>query len=283
MRSDALGVLNDFLAEQQSHLVADSNAGDSKIALVIRHGLDSEITVLCDAKVSIIMFSSTGKFHEYINPSTSTKQFFDQYQMTVGTDLWSSHYEKMQETLKKLKDVNKNLHKEIRQGMEYCQIHRSLNQLWREKWNFWLRVECGCGFGEDFRASSQRIRPTVIIFSIFGFDIFTFKLPGTASRHTPYPRSLEEEMDKADKVIRERKYKVITNQIYIAFGTKLSHNFSSNENILTIGTQHALDPLTLLKARVNNYGRASVVIKHDWKLRTRFSLVGELGLCTRAV
>ncbi|KAJ1380063.1 pentatricopeptide repeat-containing protein [Sesbania bispinosa] len=46
MSSDALDVLKDFLAEQQSHLVADSNAGDSEIALVIRHGLDSDVYVL---------------------------------------------------------------------------------------------------------------------------------------------------------------------------------------------------------------------------------------------
>ncbi|KAL9992371.1 putative transcription factor MADS-type1 family [Helianthus debilis subsp. tardiflorus] len=30
-----------------------------------------ELTVLCDAKVSLIMFSNTGKFHEYISPSTT--------------------------------------------------------------------------------------------------------------------------------------------------------------------------------------------------------------------
>ncbi|URE21100.1 MADS-box transcription factor [Musa troglodytarum] len=29
-----------------------------------------ELTVLCDAEVSIIMFSSTGKFSEYCSPST---------------------------------------------------------------------------------------------------------------------------------------------------------------------------------------------------------------------
>ncbi|XP_061350825.1 floral homeotic protein DEFICIENS [Gastrolobium bilobum] len=115
----------------------------------------NELTVLCDAKVSIVMFSSTGKLHEYISPSTSTKQFFDQYQMTVGTDLWSSHYENMQENLKKLGEVNRNLRKEIRQRMGDC-----LNDL-----NM-----------EDLRL-------------------------------------LEEEMDKASKVVRERKYKVITNQI----------------------------------------------------------------------
>ncbi|KAK7310940.1 hypothetical protein RJT34_08751 [Clitoria ternatea] len=115
----------------------------------------NELTVLCDAKVSIIMFSSTGKLHEYISPSTSTKQFFDQYQMTLGLDLWSSHYENMQDNLKKQKEVNRNLRKEIRQRMGDC-----LNDL----------------------------------------SIQDLKL-------------LEEEMDKAAKVVRERKYKVITNQI----------------------------------------------------------------------
>ncbi|CAL0327004.1 unnamed protein product [Lupinus luteus] len=115
----------------------------------------NELTVLCDAKVSIIMFSSTGKLHEYISPSNSTKQFFDQYQMTVGTDLWSSHYENMQENLKDLKEVNRNLRKEIRQRVGECLEDMSIEEL----------------------------------------------------------TLLEDDMDKAAKVVRERKYKVITNQI----------------------------------------------------------------------
>ncbi|RYR48555.1 hypothetical protein Ahy_A07g034588 [Arachis hypogaea] len=90
-----------------------------------------------------------------MKPQTPTKQFFDQYQMTVGIDLWNSHYEHMQENLRKLKDVNRNLRQEIRQRMGDC-----LNDLGIEE----------------------------------------LKL-------------LEEEMDKASKVIRERKYKMITNQI----------------------------------------------------------------------
>ncbi|KAF3677467.1 Floral homeotic protein PMADS 1 [Capsicum annuum] len=77
----------------------------------------NELTVLCDAKVSIVMISSTGKLHEFISPSITTKQLFDLYQKTVGVDLWNSHYEKMQEQLRKLKDVNRNLRKEIRQRM----------------------------------------------------------------------------------------------------------------------------------------------------------------------
>ncbi|KHN32593.1 Floral homeotic protein PMADS 1 [Glycine soja] len=50
----------------------------------------NKLTILCDAKVSIIMFSSTGKLHKI---EQSTKQFFDQYQMTLGVDIWNSHYE----------------------------------------------------------------------------------------------------------------------------------------------------------------------------------------------
>ncbi|XP_031260734.1 agamous-like MADS-box protein TM6 [Pistacia vera] len=74
-----------------------------------------EITVLCDAKVSLIMFSNTGKFHEFVSSTTTTKNIFDQYQNTLGIDLWRTHYERMQETYKKLKDVNDKLRKQIRQ------------------------------------------------------------------------------------------------------------------------------------------------------------------------
>ncbi|XVF15850.1 hypothetical protein REPUB_Repub09cG0191700 [Reevesia pubescens] len=76
-----------------------------------------ELTVLCDAKVSLIMFSSTGKFHEFISPNISTKAFFDLYQKTSGEDIWSSHYEKMQENYRRLKEINKKLRREIRQRM----------------------------------------------------------------------------------------------------------------------------------------------------------------------
>ncbi|PWA78933.1 MADs-box protein, GDEF1 [Artemisia annua] len=74
-----------------------------------------ELTVLCDARVSLIMFSNTGKLHEYISPSTTTKKMYDMYQTTVGFDLWSSHYERMKETMNKLKDTNNKLRREIRQ------------------------------------------------------------------------------------------------------------------------------------------------------------------------
>uniref|UniRef100_A0A5B7BVC5 Putative AP3 n=1 Tax=Davidia involucrata TaxID=16924 RepID=A0A5B7BVC5_DAVIN len=114
-----------------------------------------ELTVLCDAKVSIIMFSSTTKLHEYISPSITTKRFFDQYQKTVGIDLWNSHYERMHENLRKLKEVNRNLRREIRQRMG-----DSLNDL--------------------------------------NFDEL---------------RGLEQDMESSLKFIRDRKFRVIGNQI----------------------------------------------------------------------
>ncbi|KAL2348575.1 hypothetical protein Fmac_002575 [Flemingia macrophylla] len=74
-----------------------------------------ELSVLCDAKVSLIMFSKNNKMHEYISPGLTTKKIIDQYQKTLGDiDLWRSHYEKMLENLKKLKDINNKLRRQIR-------------------------------------------------------------------------------------------------------------------------------------------------------------------------
>ncbi|KAH7566318.1 hypothetical protein JRO89_XS08G0137400 [Xanthoceras sorbifolium] len=93
-----------------------------------------ELTVLCDAKVSLIMFSNTGKFHEFISPTTNTKKMFDQYQKTLGIDVWATHYARMQESLRKLKEINNKLKREIRQrigedleGLS-CEEMRSLEQ-----------------------------------------------------------------------------------------------------------------------------------------------------------
>ncbi|KAG6766443.1 hypothetical protein POTOM_030525 [Populus tomentosa] len=66
-----------------------------------------------------------------------------------------------------------------------------------------------------------------------------------------------------------------------AVGTELTRCFSSNENTLTIGTQHALDPLTTVKARLNNYGKASALIQHEWRPKSLFTISGEVD--TKAV
>ncbi|KAL9270287.1 Floral homeotic protein DEFICIENS-like protein [Drosera capensis] len=89
----------------------------------------NELAVLCDAKVSIIMLSGSNKVHEYISPSTTTKEIYDLYQKTLNVDIWSSHYAKMQEELRKLKEYNRKLLTEINQRMGDCLEKLDFKQL----------------------------------------------------------------------------------------------------------------------------------------------------------
>ena len=66
-----------------------------------------------------------------------------------------------------------------------------------------------------------------------------------------------------------------------AVGAELNHNFSNNEHTLTIGTQHALDTLTTVKARLNNYGKASTLVQHEWHPKSLFTISGKVD--TRAI
>ncbi|GMH01690.1 hypothetical protein Nepgr_003529 [Nepenthes gracilis] len=86
--------------------------------------------------------------------------------------------------------------------------------------------------------------------------------------------------DKGD-TLSALYYHTVSPLTNTAVGGELSHVFSSNENTLTVGTQHALDPLTLIKGRVNNYGKASVLIQHEWRPKSLFTISGEVD--TRAI
>ncbi|CAA0834707.1 Mitochondrial outer membrane protein porin 1 [Striga hermonthica] len=66
-----------------------------------------------------------------------------------------------------------------------------------------------------------------------------------------------------------------------AVGAEFTHSFATNENTLTIGTQHMLDPLTSVKARVDNYGKASALIQHEWRPKSLVTISGEVD--TRAI
>ncbi|XP_022866851.1 mitochondrial outer membrane protein porin of 36 kDa-like [Olea europaea var. sylvestris] len=66
-----------------------------------------------------------------------------------------------------------------------------------------------------------------------------------------------------------------------AVGAELTHSFSSNENSLTIGTQHSLDPLTAVKACVDNYGKVCALIQHQWRPKSLVTISGEVD--TRAI
>lgn len=66
-----------------------------------------------------------------------------------------------------------------------------------------------------------------------------------------------------------------------AVGTEVTHNFSTNENTINVGTQHELDPLTTVKARVNNSGKVHALIQHEWRPKSLFTISGEVD--TKAV
>ncbi|TYH83659.1 hypothetical protein E1A91_D02G137200v1 [Gossypium mustelinum] len=86
--------------------------------------------------------------------------------------------------------------------------------------------------------------------------------------------------DKGD-TLNASYYHIVSPLTNTAVGAELTHSFSSNENTLTIGTQHALDPLTTVKARLNNYGRASGLIQHEWRPKSLFTISGDVD--TRAI
>ncbi|KAM7277595.1 hypothetical protein ACFE04_004729 [Oxalis oulophora] len=71
-------------------------------------------------------------------------------------------------------------------------------------------------------------------------------------------------------------YHIVNPLTNTAVGAEVSHSFSTNENTITIGTQHALDPLTTLKARVNNAHKVSALIQHEWRPKSLFTISGEV-------
>ncbi|XP_039118570.1 mitochondrial outer membrane porin-like [Dioscorea cayenensis subsp. rotundata] len=71
-------------------------------------------------------------------------------------------------------------------------------------------------------------------------------------------------------------YHLINPLLSTAVGGEITHSFSSNENTMTFGTQHALDPQTIVKARINNYGKASALIQHEWRPKSLITLSGEV-------
>ncbi|KAI3838717.1 hypothetical protein MKX03_035556 [Papaver bracteatum] len=75
----------------------------------------NELTILCNSQVCLIMFSKSGKFAEYVSPSTTMKDFFDRYQRETNIDLWATQYEALQEELRAQQEIGRRLKKDIRQ------------------------------------------------------------------------------------------------------------------------------------------------------------------------
>ncbi|CAI9778068.1 unnamed protein product [Fraxinus pennsylvanica] len=97
-----------------------------------------EVTVLCDAKVSLVIFGSSGKMHEYCSPSTTLIEMLDNYQRSTGKQLWDATHEmeyvKMQrKNEKKLEEENNQLQYELQQSIAAVDGNvREMNDLYNQ-------------------------------------------------------------------------------------------------------------------------------------------------------
>ncbi|MBA0552076.1 hypothetical protein Golob_022918 [Gossypium lobatum] len=81
--------------------------------------------------------------------------------------------------------------------------------------------------------------------------------------------------EKGDSV-NASYYHIVNPSTNTIVGVEVTHSFSTNVNTITVGTQHALDPLTTIKARVNNTGKVSALIQHEWRLKSLFTIFGKV-------
>uniref|UniRef100_A0A803LKE5 Uncharacterized protein n=1 Tax=Chenopodium quinoa TaxID=63459 RepID=A0A803LKE5_CHEQI len=89
----------------------------------------TELAVLCDASVSIIMISSSNKLHEQHSPGITPKQVYDKYQRDREVDLWAKQYQNMQKQLQDLNEINRGLQKDIRRRMGDCLEDLAIDEL----------------------------------------------------------------------------------------------------------------------------------------------------------
>ncbi|KAK8362595.1 hypothetical protein V6Z11_A03G114300 [Gossypium hirsutum] len=83
-------------------------------------------------------------------------------------------------------------------------------------------------------------------------------------------------LNKKGDSVNASYYHIVNPSTNIVVGAEVTHSFSTNVNTITVGTQHALDPLTTIKAQANNAGKASVLIQHEWRPKSFFTISGEV-------
>ncbi|KAK5838656.1 hypothetical protein PVK06_007390 [Gossypium arboreum] len=83
-------------------------------------------------------------------------------------------------------------------------------------------------------------------------------------------------MNEKDNSINASYYHIVNPLTNTIVGAEVTHSFSTNVNTITVGTQHALDPLTTIKAQMNHAGKANVLIQHKWHSKSLFTISGEV-------
>ncbi|XP_042374276.1 MADS-box transcription factor 2-like [Zingiber officinale] len=73
-----------------------------------------EISILCEAQVSVVIFSSSGKMSEYCSPSTTLPKVLERYQTNSGEKLWDAKHESLSVEIERVKKENDNMQIELR-------------------------------------------------------------------------------------------------------------------------------------------------------------------------
>ncbi|XP_042037156.1 floral homeotic protein GLOBOSA-like [Salvia splendens] len=73
-----------------------------------------EISVLCDAHVSVIIFANSGKMHDFCSPSTTLVDMLDQYHKLSGKRLWDAKHEHLDNEINRIKKENDGMQIQLR-------------------------------------------------------------------------------------------------------------------------------------------------------------------------
>ncbi|PNT73322.1 hypothetical protein BRADI_2g57000v3 [Brachypodium distachyon] len=82
-----------------------------------RHGIlkkAKEISVLCDAEVGVVIFSSAGKLYEFCSSKTSLSRILEKYQINSGKILWDEKHKSLSAEIDRIKKENDNMQIELR-------------------------------------------------------------------------------------------------------------------------------------------------------------------------
>nr|WQI83083.1 MADS-box transcription factor [Spirodela polyrhiza] len=73
-----------------------------------------EISILCNAKVYLVVFSSSGKMAEFCSDSTTLPSMLEEYQKHSGKKIWGAKHERLNAEIERIKKENDSMQIELR-------------------------------------------------------------------------------------------------------------------------------------------------------------------------